>query len=80
MTYVVKFTHLEQTLFVFSHQLCFSLKWCLELLLWRKQRNITLWNATQCGDQQTNFQLDDKKKVEMMDVLMSVVLSRFHIV
>ena len=80
MTYVVKFTHLEQTLFVFSHQLCCSLKWCLELLLWRKQRNITLWNATQCGDQQTNFQLKDKKKVEMMDVLMSVVLSHFHIV
>ena len=49
MKYVVKFTHLEQTLLVHSHQFFFSLKGCLELFLWRKQRNITLWNATWFG-------------------------------
>ena len=41
---------------------------------------MTLWNATQFGNLQTDFHLGDKKKVEMMDVLTSVVLSHFHIV
>ena len=46
MTSVVKFTHLEQTLFVYSYQLFYSLKKCLDLFNRRKERNITLWNAT----------------------------------
>ena len=80
MTYVLKFTHLEQTLFVHSHQLFYSLQRCLKPLLWRKERNITLWNATQFGNLQTDFRLEDKKKLEMLDVLTSVVFSHFHIV
>ena len=42
MTCVVKFIHLEQTLFVHSHQFFLSLKRCLELFLWRKKRNINI--------------------------------------
>ena len=37
-------------------------------------------NATSFGDLQTGFHLEDKKKVEMMDVLTSAVLSHFHII
>ena len=79
MAFVVKFTHLEQTLFVHSHHLFYSLKRCLELFLRRKERNITLWNATWFENLQIDFNLEDKKKVEIMDFLASVVLSRFHI-
>ena len=61
MTCVVKFTRLEQTLFVHSHQMFVSLKRCLELLLWRKERNIT-WNATWFENLQIDFHLEDKKK------------------
>ena len=46
--------------------------------MWRKERNITLRNATWFGNLQIDFHLEDKKKVEMMDVLTSIVLSRFH--
>ena len=77
--FVVKFTHLEQTLFVHSHHLFYSLKRCLELFLWLKERNITLWNATWFENLQIDFHLDGKKKVEIMDLLASVVLSHFHI-
>ena len=80
MTCVVKFTHLEKTLFLHSHQLFYSLKWCFELFLWRKERNIILRNATWFGNLQTDFHLGDKKKIEIMDVLTSVVLSHFCIV
>ena len=52
----------------------------MELFLWGKQRNITLWNATLFGNLQEDFHLEEKKKVEMMDVLTSDVLSHFHIV
>ena len=79
MAFVIKFTHLEQTLFVHSHHLFYSLKRCLELFLRRKERNITLWNATWFENLQIDFNLEDKKKVEIMDFLASVVLSRFHI-
>ena len=79
MAFVVKFTHLEQTLFVHSHRLFYSLKRCLELFLWLKERNITLWNATWFENLQIDFHLEDKKKVEIMDFLASVVLSHFHI-
>ena len=93
MTCVVKFTHLKQTLFVHSRQLFYSLKRCLEPFLQRKERNITLWNnnwivnlhtdlwnATQFGNLRTDLYLRDKKKVQMMNVLTSVVLSHFYIV
>ena len=43
--------------------------------MWRKDRNITLRNATWFGNLQIDFHLEDKKKVEIMDVLMSIVLS-----
>ena len=62
MTRVVKFTHLEQTLFVHSHQFFFPLKRCLELFLWRKERNVILWNATWFGKLQIDYYLEDKKK------------------
>ena len=80
MTCIVKFTHLEQTLFVHPHQFFFPLKRCLELYLWRKERNITLRNATWLGNLQIDLHLQDKKKGEIMDVLTSVVLFHFHIV
>ena len=38
MTCVVKFSHLEQTLFVHSHPMFYSLQRCLELFLWRKEK------------------------------------------
>ena len=80
MTCIVKFSHLEQTLFVHPHQFFLSLKRCLELYLWRKERNITLRNATWLGNLQIDFHLEDKKKVEIMNVLTFVVLFHFHIV
>ena len=70
MTCFAKLTHLEQTLFVHSHQFFFSLKRCLGLFLWRKGRNITLWNATLFGNLQIDFHLEDKKKVKRSIVLM----------
>ena len=80
MTCIVKFSHLEQTLFVHPHQFFFSLKRCLELFLRRKERNITLRNATWFGNLRIDLHLEDKKKVEIMDVLTSVVLFHFHII
>ena len=62
MTCVGKFTHLEQTLFVHFHQFFFPLKRCLELFLWRKERNVILWNATWFGKLQIDYYLEDKKK------------------
>ena len=80
MTCIVKFTHLEQTLFVHPHQFFLPLKRCLELYLWRKERNITLRNATWLGNLQIDLHLQDKKKAEIMDVLTSVVVFYFYIV
>ena len=67
-------------MFVHSHRFFFPLKKHLKLFLWRKERNITSWNATWFGNLQKDFHLEDKKKVEIMDVLTSVVLSHSHIV
>ena len=80
MTCFVKFTHLEQTLFVHFHQLCYSLKKCLELFL-RRRREMSHYGMLPRVEtnKQTSI-LEDKKKVEMMDVSTSVVLSHFHIV
>ena len=44
-----------------------------------KGKNITLWNATWFENLQIDFHLEDKKKVEIMDFLASVVPSHFHI-
>ena len=74
MTCFAKLTHLEQTLFVHSHQFFFSLKRCLGLFLWRKGRNITLWNATLFGNLQIDFHLEDKKKVKKKSIV-SMLLS-----
>ena len=65
MAFVVKFTHLEQTLFVHSHRLFYSLKRCLELFLWRKERIITLWNATWFENLQIDFHLEDKSVLKI---------------
>ena len=47
---------------------------------WAEQpMTIKSW-VSQFGNLQTDFHLGDKKKVEMMDVLTSVVPSHFHIV
>ena len=46
----------------------------------RKERNITLRNATWFGNLRIDLHLEDKKKVEIMDVLTSVVLFHFHII
>ena len=62
MSCFAKFTHLEQTLFVHSRQFFFSLKRCLELFLWRKERNVILWNATWFGKLHIDYYLVDKKK------------------
>ena len=80
MTCIVNLTHLEQTLFVHPHKFFFSLKRCWELFLRRKERNITLKNATWFGNLPIDLHLEDKKKVEIMDVLTSVVFFHFHIV
>ena len=45
-----------------------------------KEHYHIIWNATLFGNLQIDFHLGDKKKVEMMDVLTSVVLSHFHTV
>ena len=49
MTSVVKFTHLEQTSFVYSYQLFHSLMKCLDLSLWRKERNISTSTRIACS-------------------------------
>ena len=46
----------------------------------KEEKYHIIWNATLFGNLQIDFHLGDKKKVEMMDVLTSVVLSHFHIV
>ena len=74
MTCFAKLTHLEQTLFVHSHQFFFSLKRFLGLFLWRKGRNITLWNATLFGNLQIDFHLEDKKKIKKKSIV-SMLLS-----
>ena len=62
MTCVVKFTHLEQTLFLHSHQFFFSLKKCLELFLWREERNITLWNLPSVETNKLPFRRQEKSR------------------
>ena len=46
----------------------------------KEEKYHIIWNTTLFGKLETDFHLGDKKKVEMMDVLTSVVLSHFHTV